>query len=76
MEGGDITSNCIRTLAVEMLWLRTDDNGCHFLHVYDELRKLLIYLKLSKAALHQCITVLETSSDIIETDRQRYITVT
>ena len=55
--------------------LLTDDDGCHFLHIHNELRKLLIYSQLSKAALSRCLTVLETQSDIIETANWRYITV-
>jgi len=53
----------------------TDEDGCHFQHIHAELRKLLIYSQLTKAALQQCINVLETRSDIIETGRRRYITV-
>jgi len=53
----------------------TEEDGCHFLHIHTELRKLLMYLPLSKAALRQCLNALETRSDVIEAAHQRYITV-
>ena len=35
---------------------------------------IVIGSELSKAALNQCLTVLETVSDIIETAQRRYVT--
>ena len=55
--------------------LLADEDGCHFLHIHTELRKLLIYSQLSKAALQHCLTVLETHSDVIATAQQRYATI-
>jgi len=53
----------------------TDEDGCHLLHIHGELRKLLIYRGLSKAVVQQCLSELDTQSDVIETAHQRYITV-
>ena len=53
----------------------TEEDGCHFVHIHSELRRLHMYLALSKAALHQCLIALESRSDVIETAHQRYISV-
>lgn len=67
--------NTVLMIINERVQQRPAEDGCHFLHIHDELRKRPIYCRLSKAALHQCITELETRSDIIETARWRYITI-
>jgi len=55
--------------------LLTDEDGCHLLHIHSELRQLLAYKELNKAALQQCLTALETHSDVITTAYRRYVTV-
>lgn len=67
--------NTVLTIINERVQQRPAEDGCHFLHIHDELQKRPIYCRLNKAALHQCITELETRSDIIETARWRYITI-
>jgi len=57
------------------LLVATDEDGCHFRHIEGQLRQLLVYSELNKAALQQCLDVLETNSDIITTAQQRYITL-
>ena len=53
----------------------TADDGCHFLHIHDELWKWPIYGRLSKAALRQCITELEDRGHVYESARWRYKTI-
>jgi hypothetical protein len=49
--------------------------GCHFLHIFSELRKLTVYCHLCKAALQHCLTTLERKSDIVSTSDKHFIVV-
>lgn len=55
--------------------VRDGYNGCHFMYIHRELRKLLPYSQINRVSLVKCLTLLENRSDIISTTGKHYIVV-
>ena len=54
-------------------YLSTDaDDGCHYLYIFDELRKQLQFANITKNATCQALDRLEEQSDIISMTEDHY----